>query len=60
MSASQKARGVRPPACKGPPWTPEKGEVLGSLPPRRAAIRLRRSLGAVYSRRHLLKLPDAR
>jgi hypothetical protein len=60
MSASQKARGTRPPACQGVTWTPEEDEVLRSLPPRKAAIRLRRSLGAVYSRRHLLKFPDAR
>lgn len=60
MSAAHTARGTRPPACRGDPWTPDEDAVLRSLPPRKAALKLRRSLRSVYSRRHELGLPDAR
>jgi hypothetical protein len=60
MSAAHKARGTIPPAVRGPPWTPEEDAILRALPPRKSFLKLRRSLGAIYSRRHGLRLPDAR
>jgi hypothetical protein len=60
MSATHKGRGTRPPACRGLTWSPEDDEVLRSLSPKKAAVKLRRTLGAVYSRRWELELPDAR
>jgi hypothetical protein len=60
MSAAHKARGTRPPARRGVTWSPEEDEILKSLPPGKAALKLRRSLGSVYSRRHVQELPDAR
>lgn len=53
MSESHKARGTRPPKA-GRPWTPEEDELLRTLSPFKAAVRCRRTLRAVYSRRHSL------
>jgi hypothetical protein len=41
-------------------WTPEEDELLRVLAPAEAARRTRRSLQAVYDRRHALGLPPAR
>jgi hypothetical protein len=53
MSGAHKARGTRPPTA-GRVWTAEEDELVRTLPPRRAAIATKRTLGAVYSRRSLL------
>jgi hypothetical protein len=59
QSEAHKTRGTRPPWLP-PPWTAEEDKLLAQLPAADVARRTKRSLGAVYSRRSLLGLPDAR
>ena len=44
----------------GRPWNAEEDEIVRNLPPRKAALKLGRLLGAVYARRYALKFPDGR
>lgn len=51
--------GIRPPKA-GRPWTAQEDELLRTLSAAEVARRTGRTLTAVYSRRHDLKLPDRR
>jgi hypothetical protein len=59
MSEAHKKRGTRPPQA-GWPWTAEEDELVRTLPPWKAVPATVRSLSAVYTRRRMLGLPDAR
>jgi hypothetical protein len=54
MSEAHRRSGTRPPNA-GRPWTPEEDRAARALPPAEAARRTGRSLGAVYSRRAVLR-----
>jgi len=54
MSEAHKRRGTRPPAVKGPPWTPEDDAVLGTMKDRDVGERIGRSESAVSDRRYVL------
>lgn len=58
MSKSQKERGSRPPKAARL-WTAEEDELVRTLPPLKAAVAVKRTLRAVYSRRSDLKLGRA-
>jgi len=53
MSATHKARGTRP-STIGRAWTAEEDGLVRTLPAAKAAVATRRTLSAVYSRRHVL------
>ena len=59
MSAAHRKRGTRPPWVK-PAWRPWEDELCRTLPAAEVAKRTGRALGAVYSRRAILGLPDGR
>jgi hypothetical protein len=59
MSEAHKRRGTRPPKA-GRPWTKEEDKLLWSLSAAEVARQTSRTLTAVYTRRHLLGLPDGR
>ena len=59
MSESHRKRGTRPPLA-GPPWSAQDDELIRTLPAKAAAERTGRTLAAVYNRRNVLRLPDAR
>ena len=59
MSAAQRRRGARPPRA-GRPWTAEEDALLRALPAKIVAARTGRTLAAVWSRRQVLGMPDAR
>jgi hypothetical protein len=52
--------GRRPALGRAGPWTAAQDQLLRTLTPAEAARRTGRPLRAVYMRRHLLRLPDAR
>jgi hypothetical protein len=53
-------RGRRPVMGAAGAWTPAQDQLLRTLSPAEAARRTGRPLPAIYRRRHLLRLPDAR
>ncbi len=59
MSAAARRRGARPPKA-GRPWTAEEDALVWSLPAAQVAEQTKRTLSAVYTRRHELDVPDGR
>ena len=59
LSAIRKRLGMRPPKA-GKPWEEWEDHLLRTLPAGEVAAKTGRTLTAVYSRRNLLRLPDAR
>jgi hypothetical protein len=53
-------RGRRPVMGAPGAWTAAQDQLLRTLTPAEAARRTRRPILAIYRRRHLLRLPDAR
>ena len=59
MSASHRRRGTRPPWV-GPAWEPWEDRLCRKLPVAEVAKRTGRAIGAVYTRRSILGVPDGR
>jgi len=59
MSEAQRRRGTRPPNT-GSPWTEQEDALVRTLAAKEVAKRTGRTLGAVWSRRRELELPDGR
>ena len=57
MSDSHKARGTRPPKAERA-WTAEEDDAVKTMSPIKAAMRCRRTLQAIYSRRSVLGIRD--
>ncbi len=59
LSQAHRKRGTRPPWLN-PAWTAEEDEAVRTLPAKEAAQKTGRSIGAVYNRRSVLRVPDGR
>jgi len=59
ISDAHRRRGTRPPRA-GRPWTAEEDSLLGTMPDEVIVHRTGRILGAVYSRRQILRIPSFR
>ncbi len=59
MSAAHKRLGTGPPKA-GRAWTTEEDEAVRTMTARNAALKTKRTLSAVYSRRYDLKLAEQR